>query len=1169
MGGASAPGLGLLETALAPVALIDSVAPERSTAHPGRDVFVFPCSFAQQRLWFLDQLAPGSPAYTISAPFFLDGPLDVAALEGAVKEVVRRHEVLRTTFRAVDGMPVQVVAPSADVPFEVVDLRALAPGPRSEEARRRAAEEVRRPFDLARGPLVRAVVVWLEDHRQVLMVSMHHIVSDGWSVGVLRRELGLLYRAFATAQPSPLAELPVQYADFALWQRRWLASGVREAQLRYWRQALAGAPATLELPTDRPRPPVQRFVGARQSVALDAELTEALRALAQAEGATLFMVLLGAFSVLLGRLAGQDDVVVGTPIANRTRTEIEGLVGFFVNTLVLRTDLSGDPSFRHLLGRVREAATGAYAHQDLPFEEVVRELAPRRQLSHMPLFQVMFNMVGNMEGGAGTGLDRRPPSRPHPGGNDDGAATRWRPDQAKFDLTLYAADSAGRIRLSAVYNTDLFDHGTAARMLADLEAILGCAAAHPDGRLSGLLAGTKPAGDAAPRVRPSVVPASPFVPWEAAELDQSIGQRFDAQAAEHRDRWAVVTDDHRLTYGELAASAGGVRRAVSEACGRDRGRVALLFTAGAPMLASLLGVLGSGRAYVPLDPAHPPARLEQVMSDAAVGAVVAEPRTAALARALVGASGLPVVEVDLDGPAFAGPDALAPDAAGPDDLAYLLYTSGSTGTPKGVMQSHRNVLHYIRAYTHGLRLTHHDRLTLVSSYGFDGAVMDIFGALLNGASVHPFPVRDRGVDGLARFIAERGITVFHSTPSVFRAFASTLRGDEVLDGVRLVVFGGEEAQRSDYELFRRHFAAAVLVNGLGSTECSLALQASFDGDSRPTRTSLSVGEPVGDTEVLLVDDHGAPVPPGQVGEIAVRSNHVALGYWRRPEATAAAFIPDPDGGTRRTYRTGDLGRRRPDGIEFAGRKDSQVKLRGYRIELGEIEVQLRTTPGVREAAVMARHDGPDGGGERRLVAYVVPHELPGPAVGELRRHLARVLPDYMLPAAFVVLDTLPLTPNGKLDRAALPAPERARPRPEEAFVAPAAPPRPWPASGPRCSTSNRSGWRTTSSSSGATPCWPPRWCPAYATPSTPRCPCGPCSRRPPWPRWRPGSPTTPEVPNRSTPSSLDPAPLRRRCRLPSSGCGSSISWPRAAPPTPSPPPSSWTAPWTWPPWSGR
>ncbi len=1053
----------------------------------GRGDGALPLSVAQQRLWFLDQLEPGTAAYTIRAAVRLLGPLDIGALERGVHEIVRRHESLRTSFPAIDGQPAQIIAPVNaphdgravhESPLQVIDLREVPTDRREAEALRLAADEAGRPFDLARGPLLRVTLLQLDQEAHALIVIVHHIVSDGWSIDVLIRELMALYQAFSRGQPSPLPELPIQYADFAQWQRAWLQGEPLEALLAYWKERLRGI-APLDLPAYRPRPPLQSATGAQQMLLLPGDLSDAIRALGRRMGATMFMVTLAAFQALLARYTGQDDIAVGAPISSRTHRQTEGLIGLFLNTLVLRTDLSGDPTFGELIERVRGVCLGAYAHQDMPFEQLVDLVQPVRDLSRTPLFQVMITQA------AGTGTEVAP------------AGLRVEPlplpdPVAKYDLTLYVGEQREGLRLVLVYNADLFEARQMADLLDHLQNLLRGAVADPGQHIS-----TLPLEDEA-RARLNTrmampCPGVPFVTWDREAIDQAIHERFEQQAALYPANIAVKTRRQAWTYDQLNRTANQVARAILAAGAGDGTQVALLFDHDAPMIAAILGALKAGATYVPLDPAYPQERLAMILADSQARLVLTESAHQGFAQGLAGAA-LPSIVLEEIDPAT--PDTNLGRPVAPDAVAYILYTSGSTGQPKGVMQSHRNVLHHIRVYTNNLHISARDRLTLFSSYSFDAAVMDIFGALLNGATLCPLDARAEEPARLVERLAQAAISIYHSTPTVYRYVVGALGEAAQLPGIRLVVLGGEEVLARDLELYQRHFAHDCLfVNGLGPTESTVSLQYIADHQTKLTRAAVPVGYPVDDTTADLLTPLGEQVAAYGVGEIVIRSPHIALGYWQKPEATEAAFAPDPfaenkeqrtknkelrteDRGLKiedssvvaqeklssilnplsstRLYRTGDLGRRLPNGmIEFAGRKDFQVKLRGYRIELGEIEAALRRHGAVREAAVVAHQES---SGEKRLVAYIVPDQeqrtknkeqrsdesnsqfsiLNSQFSEELRDYLKTRLPDYMIPATFVTLEALPLTPTGKVDRRALPAPAGVQGG-AAAFVAPRTP----------------------------------------------------------------------------------------------------------------------------------
>ena len=977
-------------------------------------------SFQQERLWFFDQFEPGSATFNMSLSLRVAGRLEPVALRHSLETIWRRHESLRTTFGAVDGRPVQVIAPPGELPLALTDLRDLEPAARRSELERCAMEQAQQPFDLAQGPLARARLFRLADTEHVLVVTAHHIVADGWSFSILLRELIALYPAFVREAPSPLPELAIQYADYADWQRRSMDGAALESSLAYWRRTLAGA-SPLELPTDRPRPARQTFRGAGVPLTLSPEVSGGLQALARREGATVFMTLLAAFKALLARHTGREDVVVGAPVAGRTRPETETLIGFFLNTVGLRDDLSGDPAFREILARVRSTVLEALANQDAPFEKVVEALRPERDLSRTPLFQVFFNFLNF-------------PRTLSPQGSEL-TISPLTPDlrslaldlPAKFDLSLYASDLPHGISLFLLYNADLFEATTAATLMYHLEALLTAVVKAADTPLSAL-----PLVSDAERETLAIRPVRPFVEFPPPDDVGSVPDRFRAIVALHADRVAVESEGTKWTYRDLDAMADRVARAVQGAIGSHGGRVGLLLPHDAPMVAAVFGVLRSGNAYVPLDPLYPRERLAFMLADAEAGVLVTDTRHLGLAREL-GAGSVRIVNLDEPEPtAVPGVEAAVP----PEAMAYLLYTSGSTGQPKGVVQNHRNVLHHIGVYTNNLHIAPEDRLALLASFSFDAAVMDIFGALLNGATLCLRDVRAHGVERLAEWLARERITIYHSTPTLYRALLIGLPAGCTFPDVRLVVLGGEEVVRRDVELHRRHFSADCLfVNGLGPTESTVSFQHFIDRGTPLAGTSVPVGFAVAETELVLLDAAGRPAT--LTGEIGIRSPHVALGYWRRPELTAAAFLPDPGGGPRRLYRTGDLGRRRPDGtLEFLGRRDDQVKVRGFRIEPAEVEAVIDSHSAVRRSVVVARGNSD---GERYLAAYVIPGTEPPPTVGALQAHVQARLPAYMVPSVFVTVAAFPLTPSGKVDRRALPAVGRLERARGDAATAPRTP----------------------------------------------------------------------------------------------------------------------------------
>ena len=979
-----------------------------------------PLSFAQERLWFLNQLDPGDPSYIIPLALRLGGALDAEALGRALAEIVRRHEILRTTYTLVDGHPAAIVREAAGFSLAACSLLGVPDAERDAALAREIAVEARRPFDLAAGPVLRATLFAFAADDHALVLTMHHVASDGWSVGVLNRELTALYEAFSQGRPSPLGELPIQYADYAVWQRGWLSGEVLDRHLAYWKGRLAGASRVLDLPTDRPRPPQPTHRGGVRRFALAAEPTAALRKLARGEGATLFMTLLAAFDVLLWRWSGQADLVVGSPIAGRTRAETESLVGFFVNTLVLRTELADDLTFRGLLARVREDALGAYAHQDTPFERLVQELEPVRDLSRTPLFQVMFTLQNAPMGAARLpGLTRRGVAA------DSGTA--------KFDLTLTLADGPSGLMGAMEHATDLFDGETVERMLASFGALLEGLAASADRRLWELA--IMPANEEERLLARGAGKAS--LPATAC-----LHELFEAQVDRTPDAPAATYEAHTLSYRELDDRANRVAHAL-----RRRGvgpgvLVGLCVGRSLDLLVGLIGILKAGGAYLPLDPEYPKDRVSFMIEDSRAPVVLAESRFAELVAAPRAATATLLLDADAASIA-AEPARRLSSGALPEDLAYVIYTSGSTGKPKGAMVEHRNVARLFAATDAWYRFEARDVWTMFHSYAFDFSVWEIWGALLVGGRVVIVPYWvSRSPEAFYQLLLDEKVTVLNQTPSAFRQL---VRAEDDVDearrdalALRYVIFGGEALDIGGLRPFwdRHGDHRPQLVNMYGITETTVHVTYRPVGRADLDRPWSSViGEPIPDLGVYILDARRQLAPVGVPGELYVSGAGVARGYLNRPELTSARFLEDPFHVGGRLYRTGDLARWLANGeVEYLGRIDHQVKLRGFRIELGEIEAALDQHPGVREAVVVTREDVP---GDKRLVAYVVLCET-RPSAVELRASLKERLPEYMVPSAFVVLEALPLTANGKIDRRALPVPE-AEAAATRAYVAPRGP----------------------------------------------------------------------------------------------------------------------------------
>ncbi len=918
-----------------------------------------PLSFAQERLWFLDRLTPGNAAYNIPLALAAHGELSLPALTAALGEMVRRHEALRTTYVARGDRPVQVIAPAAAWALPLIDLAALPEGIGEAEVRRLADALVARPFDLDRDPVLRASALRLGPSDHALLLVVHHIASDGWSLGVIVEEIAALYPAALAGTASPLPELAVQYADFAVWQRGWLQGEALDRQLGYWRESLAGATA-LDLPTDRPRPPAQSFRGATRMHAIGPETTAALGAFARRHDATLFMVLLSAVQTLLGRYAGQEDVVVGSPIANRTRAEIEPLIGFFVNSLVLRGDLAGDPAFAELVGRSRRAALEAYAHQDLPFERLVEELRPDRRLAHNPLFQVMFAVQNapmraiELPGITFSALDFEFP------------ATR-------FDLEIFFTEAAGGMAVQLTYGTDLFDAATIARLEGHLDTLLAAVLADPSRRLAELALLTVPEVH---QVRLAWNDTAAAIPAE------DVAALFSAQARRRPDAVAVSSEAGELTYAELDGRSSRLARRLAAAGVGPEVRVALLAQRSPAMIVGLLGILKAGGAYVPLDPSYPAERLAWMLADSGSRVLLGQPE---LLAELPEAPGLPVIELAAGAePADQELEEPGSEPTGPlpGGLAYVMYTSGSTGRPKGVGVTHRNIVRLVRAS--GFADLGEDQVFLqLAPISFDASTLEIWAPLVNGGRIAVFPPRRPSLEELGEAIARFGVTSLWLTAGLFHQMVDYRL--EALRPMRQLLAGGDVLSPSRVRRALTLLPGLALINGYGPTEGTTFTCCFPMTHPEQVGSTVPLGRPIGNTHVHVLDAALGSVPAGVWGELCLGGDGLSRGYLGRPELTAERFVPNPfadaaSAGSR-LYRTGDVVRFRPDGrVEFAGRRDGQVKLRGFRIELGEIESALVRHPAVREATVVARDDGGPLG--QRLVAYVVPRPVEATATAE-------------------------------------------------------------------------------------------------------------------------------------------------------------------------------------------
>jgi amino acid adenylation domain-containing protein len=989
---------------------------------PAQEVVFFPASFAQQRLWLLDQLTPGKATYNIDSALRILGKLDVEALERALEEVARRHETLRTRFVAAGGELQQVIEDGVSVELPVVDLTSIAgEEEREAEAVGLAQEEARQPFDLQQAPLFRGKLLRLGELDHVLLFTMHHIISDAWSMGILVEEVSVLYGAFSTGQPSPLPELPVQYADYSVWQRECLEGGLLEGQLAYWKEQLSGV-SMLQLPADRPRPTTQSQNGATSDFVMDANHTQGLKKLAEEQGATLFMVLLAAFQILLYRYSGQSDIAVGTPIAGRPTSDTERLIGFFINTLVLRGDLSGAPGFIELLQRTKEVTLEAYAHQDVPFEKLVEVLSPERNMGSTPLFQVMIVLQNAPQSDLRLGAATLQPFNTVDNGT------------SKFDLLLqFGEDGSGKLMGSLQYSTDLFEAPTIRRLVGHYSRLLSSIVAVPQAPIHGLeiLSGEE---------RGLLLVG--FNSTATAIAEKTLSELFEEQVERTPNARAIQYEEESLSYIELDQRANQLGHHLRKFGVGPEMRVGICLERSLEMVVSILGVLKAGGTYVPLDPGYPEERLQFMVEDAQVAVLISQ--RALGERFSQNQAGLIFWE-DLCREIEPCSREKVESGVRVDNAAYMIYTSGSTGRPKGVVVTHGNVARLMATTEGWFEFSAQDVWTMFHSYAFDFSVWELWGALLYGGRLEVIPYWvSRSPELFYRLVNERGVTVLNQTPSAFQQFS---REDEERGAegkalqLRLVIFGGEALEMSSLRpWFERHGDKSPrLVNMYGITETTVHVTYKVLTKEIARENASVIGTRIPDLQLYILREM-EPVPIGVVGEMYVGGAGLARGYWKRAELTAQRFVPHPfsESGGERLYRTGDLGRFREDGeIEYLGRMDHQVKIRGFRIELGEIEAALQEHESVRHAVVIARENE---GGDKRLVAYVVPERESEESnngsgrvelqINQLREHLLGKLPEYMVPSAYVPLEKLPLNHNGKIDRKSLPEPDKDIPQQE-------------------------------------------------------------------------------------------------------------------------------------------
>ena len=975
-------------------------------AAPGRpQANTFPMSFAQERLWFFDQFEPGTYLYNVPFSVRLEGKLSFPALVRSIEQIIRRHEILRTTFASSKGESVQIIHPFSNEstdgttrPLSIVDLRHLEPPERQSVTKQLIVQEGHRPFDLSQGPLMRTTLLRIDEDEHVLLFTMHHIVTDGWSLGVFIREWAALYAAFSRGRPSPLSELSIQYADFAVWQRQWLQGDVLDAQIGYWKRQLGGQLPLLEIMGDRPRPSTRTFRGSFKPIKLTEALSAAIKALCREQQCTLFMMLLAAFKSLLYRYTSQTDLLVGSPIANRNQVETGNLIGFFVNTLVLRTDLSGNPSFKELLEQVREVTLGAYAHQDLPFERLVEELRPERDLRRTPVFQVMFALQ----------------NAPLPPLQLEGMQLSYvgfDHEVSRFDLSLSMEEGQEGLSGFLEYNTDLFDGQTIERMIEHFKILLDGAVARPEQRLSRL---------------PLLTGAEEqqlLVEWNRTSteyrLNLCIHEEFEAQAERTPDAIAASFEDERVTYRELNRRANQLGHFLQELGCRVETLVAIYLEHSLEMLVGLLGIFKAGAAYLPLDLQSPRERLDCILNDTAspilltrVGRIDSLP-----------AHHCRVVCLDADWPQIARCDTSLPQSeVTVRNLAYVIYTSGSTGQPKGTMIEHRSAVNYLCWVNEMLASEGVECIPAITQLIFDASLRQIFAPLLRGSDVWLLGSEIvTEPEGFVQAISQRDRVAINCVPSLWRAILSSINSEQTLalgKSSGAIILGGERLSDELFEATSRAMSDLAVWNVYGPTETTVNACA-----SKLTHAQrITIGHPIANTLVYILDQEMQPVPVGVPGELYIGGMGLARGYLNRSGLTADKFIGHPfsEQPGERLYRSGDLVRYLPDGrIEFLGRIDRQVKVRGFRIELKEIESTLRKHPAVRDALVTAQEDER---GEKWLAAYVIVEKEEG-VTEELRRFLTVKLPRYMVPSVFVIVDAFPLTSSGKVNERLLPAPQ--------------------------------------------------------------------------------------------------------------------------------------------------
>lgn len=978
-------------------------------------------SFSQQRLWFLHQFKSLNSAYTIFRIYQLEGNLNLLALERSLQTIVERHEILRSNFCNENGLPSLKIKDNVVVKIELEDYQ-------NDEIQNLIVKEIKQPFNLSKDNLFRLRIFKINHQKYIFAIAIHHIISDGWSMRIFNRELSLLYQAYNNNQKPNLLSLPIQYKDFTIWQRKCLPENLLNKKIASWQNDLGEIPLLSTFPPDYPRPKISTFKGIKLQQIINNPLKNQLKNFSQKEGVTLFIILLTALKVLLYRHTGQKKLIIGFPIAARNHLQIENLIGFFVNTSLVSSNLTDNITFRQLLDQVKESVLKAYQDQDLPFEKLVEKIQPTREINHNPLFQIWFNML-NLESQPLT-LDEikvKNLSQSHTN------------ISSKFDLNIYIQESENSLQLNWVYNRDLYKAETINWLAKQYQTLLSEIVIHPEEKINRISLLKSHQIKHSLNIQNLFNPDNSFVNFLLSEIEQSISQRFEKQVKLYPHKVAIKSKNNQLSYQQLNQKINHIVAAILSLSSSKIEQIALLFEHDIDMIASLLAVLKIGKIYIPCDTNYPIERLNFILEDSQANLLLTNSKNYDLASKLTQKT-IKIINIDQLVPTSNNSIDNPNLSLNPESIAYIIYTSGTTGKPKGVIQTHRNILHFIRNYTNNLYICNEDRVSLLASINFDAAVMDIFGALLNGATLCLYDLKLNGLNQLSQWLEEEKITIYHSTPTVYRYLLSeistTIKESQIIDNknytaeiikqkvklnhqlfphLRLIVLGGEEVFLTDIKAYQNYFNDnCILINNYGPTESTVTMQSFFNKDIKVNQKFIPIGYPIEKTEIQLLDKEGNDA---QIyGEIAIKSEYLAKGYWQQPELTAKVFLNNLDN-NQRIYRTGDWGRLRSDGsIEFLGRKDFQVKIRGMRIELSEIEANLRQNLKIKDCVVITNKNQQEND---YLIAYIITQNEQPIETKSLEEFLQTKLPQYMIPNVFIFLDSFPLTSSRKIDRRAL------------------------------------------------------------------------------------------------------------------------------------------------------